>query len=241
MKKEILLLTSLLISSSAFANDDLKNKMKNIGLFKAESIKIEQVLDKGSIYLVGGVNKAKEGQEMPFDAFVTKDLEVVILGKGFYTKNGEELYIPKNMDKVKEVAALTIGTGTEDYYLFTDPECPYCVELEKNINANLSEEKLKRLKIHVILFPLPFHKNAKNMSYFILSKKTNEERHEALKSIMLNRDASFMKATHTVSDIEKYNEQLEKQLNLGNQFGIQGTPTILDSNGKKINPAEIFK
>jgi len=229
-----------MISTSVLANDNLKDKIKEIGFFKPDSIKINEVLDKGSIYIVGGVNKVNN-QEMPFDAFISKDLKVVIFGKAFYSQDGKEIFIPKNMDNVKKEAAFSIGTGDEDYYLFTDPECPYCVDLEKNINSNISEEKLKKIKIHVLLYPLPFHKNAKNMSYFILSKKTNEERYKAMKDIMLNRDASFMKASHTISDIEKYNLQLNNQLTVVNQFQVGGTPTILDKNGNKINPANIFK
>lgn len=243
MKKKFLLISGLVtaLSLSLSANTDLKSKIKQIGLFKSDSIEISEVIDNKSIYHVGGINKLKNGKKMPFDAFVTKDLDVVILGKGFKAQTGEELFIPKSLEHVKKEAAFTIGTGKDEYFLFTDPECPYCVKLEQNMNSHLTKEKLKKIKIHVVLFPLPFHKNAKNMSYYILSQKTNKDKYLAYKNIMLKKDASFMKATHTVGDLNKYNEHLERQLTIVNDLGVNGTPTLLDSNGKKVNPAGLFK
>jgi len=237
-------LSTLIIATSLFASSneqELIKKVKEIGIFKAPSLEVNRVIDKGSLLHVGATNTLQNGQKQPVEAFITSDLEYVILGKAFTAKKGEELFIPVEMKDFAKDAAFTIGAGKKEFFLFTDPECPYCVNLEKEVISKLSKETLKDIKINVVLFPLPFHKNAKNMSYYIMSQKDNAAKYKAIKNIMLDNDTTYASAKYSTSELEKLNASLDKQMEIIQKLGINGTPTILNIEGKKINPSELLK
>jgi len=237
-------LGALLFASSLFATSneqELIKKVQEIGIFKAPSLEVNRVIDKGALLHVGATNTLQNGQKQPVEAFVTSDLQYVILGKAFTAQKGEELFIPVDMKSFTKDAAFSIGTGKKELFLFTDPECPYCVNLEKEVISKLTKEKLNEIKIHVILFPLPFHKNATNMSYYVMSQKDNASKYKAIKEIMLNNDTTYAAAKYSTSELEKLNGSLDKQMEVIQKLGVNGTPTILDINGKKINPSELLK
>lgn len=231
------LIASISLIASDLSQEQLLQKIKNIGIFKAPTLEIKNVLDNDSIFHVSGINKIQNGQQMPIEAFVTKDFKYVILGKGFDADSGESMHIPVDMSKYSDKIKISMGTGDKELYLFTDPECPYCVDLEKKIIKS-KEDIFKKYKINIILYPLPFHKNAKDMSYYILSQK---DKVKAMEHIMGENGEKYKDAKYSTRELQNLNTIIEDQIAISQEIGIEGTPTLIDSTGKRVNPGFLFQ
>lgn len=108
--------------------------------------------------------------------------------------------------------------------VFTDPDCPYCRKLEKEL------KKVKTLKVYTFLYPLEqLHPKARAKSRAIWCSK---DRHKALQAVMLkNKTLSKADCKTPVASI----------IALGNKLGIRGTPSIIARDGRRISgllPAE---
>jgi len=158
--------------------------------------------------------------------YVTADKKYTILGK-VIDKNGKILTpnFPKNTKIIKEGVMFTFGKGNKDLYLVTDPECPFCRMMEKKKKDILN----KNYRVHVILMPLSFHKNAKPMSYYILAGKTDEERAKRMKEV-LSGDKAWKNFHPTNEQIKKFEEELKKAKKAATELGAQGTPSVYDNN-----------
>jgi len=98
--------------------------------------------------------------------------------------------------------------------IFTDPECPYCRNFEKEL------AKLKGVKVYSFLFPLSFHKHAKGWSSAIWCAK---DQHKMMLDIMVNN--ADPKAGSCDTPIHEINA-------LGKKLGITGTPTLISGDGR---------
>ncbi len=59
---------------------------------------------------------------------------------------------PEQLAELKKLSSWTIGHGAKEVILLTDPECPYCHQLEESIQG-LEDE----ISFYVILYPLSQH------------------------------------------------------------------------------------
>ncbi|ETR68024.1 MAG: thiol:disulfide interchange protein DsbC [Candidatus Magnetoglobus multicellularis str. Araruama] len=87
------------------------------------------------------------------------------------TRKALELYTKLSPDEVKSLksyAAFSIGKGPVEVYYVTDPQCPYCKKGEKILKqlADAGE-----ITVHILLYPLAFHKNAKEQCISIICDK----------------------------------------------------------------------
>ena len=103
--------------------------------------------------------------------------------------------------------------------VFTDPDCPYCRDLEKEL------PKVKGVKVYTFLYPLEsIHKHARAKSEAIWCAK---DQHKALLEVMLeNQQADDIKSTICQSPIAE-------NIALGEKLGINGTPTMIAGDGRK--------
>lgn len=111
--------------------------------------------------------------------------------------------------------------------VFTDPDCPYCRQLEKNI------KDIKGVKIYSFLMPLTqLHPDAARKAEAIWCSK---DQHAAMASVMVDDKAIEGGGCATpIADIA----QLAAQLN------IQGTPTLISGDGRKRSgalPANVIR
>jgi len=104
--------------------------------------------------------------------------------------------------------------------VFTDPDCPYCRKLEKEL------QKAKTLKVYSFLYPLVgLHPKARAKAEAIWCSK---DRHKALLAVMLkNKKLKKAKCKTPVTDI----------IVLGGRLGIHGTPTIIARDGRRVSGA----
>jgi len=223
MRKLLAMSFLSLLSISAAASTINKDDVNNLSFFKKANIKVQKIINKDGIYHLDlGQGKT---------AFLTKDKKTVIFGRAFNTANMKELTIPVDIGKVDlSKEAFEFGNGKDEYIVFTDPECPYCKKFEQQW-----ESLKEHVKFHVFLFPLSFHKDAKKMSLYILSKKTNEQRAKALSDIS-NGKRDFLKVDKLPKEQkQKLIEALNQQQKIAADIGVKGTPTIFTTGGSKVN------
>ena len=222
------IISSLLLSVSSYADykEITKNEiaqMEQLELFKRAQIKITKAYDTGSLYILN-INV----QGNPDEIYLTKDKKLVLAGDVIDVSNGTKVTAPADLTGVRGKEAFVYGTGSEEYFLFTDPECPYCKKLESYL-----PQIANKVKIRVFYFPLDSHVNAKDLSLYILSQKTNEKKIAA----MFDASENIEKAKSTKysqGELEKLEKQLDEQIQLGMKLNVQGTPSIFDKDGKNV-------
>jgi len=246
MKKIIL---SLSIVASLFASDKILSQSQAKSLLKKtilDNPKLENAIKHG-IVKVKGVEKKDfyiltiKAPNGSLDVFLTKDKKYTILGRVINNQTGEELKakypFTGNKKVVENGVMFTFGKGKKDLYLVTDPECPFCRMMEAKTKENLE----KNYRVHVILFPLSFHKHAKAMSYYILSAKTNEEKAKRFKEVLTGNKQEIIKKVNAFNktlskeEKEKLDEELAKSKKAVIELGARGTPSVYDEKFNKIN------
>lgn len=224
--RNILLCATLLTSANALEKLGKKeiNEIENFNLFKKADVKIDKVYDTGSLYYLEVNIKGNKDQ-----VYLTKDKKYLIAGDVIDVNNGTKLTIPVDLSNAKGKEAFVFGTGEKEYTLFTDPECPYCKKFEEYL-----PQIKDKVKINVFLYPLDFHKNAKNLSLYILSKNTTQEKIDALfKTTKDSKD--FINRKIDKSKLEKLEKTLDEQIKIGQNINVQGTPSLFDKSGKKVS------
>ena len=111
--------------------------------------------------------------------------------------------------------------------VFTDPDCPYCRKFEEVL------KDVKGVKVYTFLMPLiQLHPDAKRKSEAIWCAK---DRHGALQQVMLNDKPITDSGCET---------PLDEIAALARKLKINGTPTIISKDGRKLGgmlPADKLK
>ncbi|MDR9837066.1 MULTISPECIES: DsbC family protein [Herbaspirillum] len=113
------------------------------------------------------------------------------------------------------------GKGTRKLYLFTDPDCPYCKQLE---NATLP--KLDDVTIYTFMFPIDqLHPQAraKAEAFWCLPENV---RAEAWDKFMTTGALPPMNA--------KCENPVAKTIALGDSIGVRGTPAMFSEDGRSL-------
>ncbi len=110
------------------------------------------------------------------------------------------------------------GDGSKrTLYLFSDPDCPFCKQLEQNM-AGLTD-----LTIYTFLFPLEgLHPQAKQRAVAIWC---SQDRAKAWDAYMHQG---------TVPTSLPCDNPVERNIALGQKFGVTGTPTLIAGDGRKM-------
>lgn len=220
----------LFISTTLFA--DIKelsiNETSNLAqleLLKKDNIKILKAYDIGSLYIL-----KIDIQGNKDEVFLTKDKKYIISGTVVDTSNSMLVTLPVDLTPTKDKEAFTYGTGKDEYVLFTDPECPYC----KKFESYLPQIKDK-VKIRVFFYPLEFHQNTKDLSFYILNQKTTTQKIDAFYEFNIGDNLDKIKNIKYNKDEQtKLEKQLQEQIDIASKLDIQGTPTIFDKDGNNI-------
>lgn len=113
------------------------------------------------------------------------------------------------------------GNGSRVLYIFSDPDCPYCQQLEKELTS------VDNVTIYLFLYPLKsIHPNAETVAKQIWC---SGDRYAAWEDHMINQQAPT--ALPTCSN------PISKNLALGQSLKISGTPTIFLKDGQLISGA----
>jgi thiol:disulfide interchange protein DsbC len=225
--KKVLISSLLFTCALNAANKEVsKNEiaqMEQLELLKRAQIKITKAYDIGSLYIL---NITVQGNAD--EIYLTKDKKLILSGDVIDASNGMKITAPADLTGVKGKEAFTYGKGTEEYFLFTDPECPYCKKFESYLPQ--IEDKVK---IRVFYFPLESHENAKDLSLYIMNQKTSSQKVEAMFSASENLELA-KNAKYSQAELAKLEKSLEEQIQIGMKLNVQGTPTIFDKDGKSV-------
>lgn len=150
--------------------------------------------------------------------------EFLITGQIFKTSDGTNItkeaitdlnrFTDSDIRRLEDLTAFTVGSKGEVVYFVTDPQCPYCKKAEK-IVAHMAETG--ELQLKVLLFPLSFHKGAKEECISaICDNKGLEGLHSGLKS---------------ENQCQEGKNKVEDTLRFLKQKGISGVPTYIFTDG----------
>lgn len=228
MKKTIGFLSLFFVALCANATT-LKD-FNNIAPIKESGINIVEYADLGDLYILTGIRSTKNGDK-PISLTVSKDLKYTFFGKAFDNKTKERLYIKKDVAAYKSKASFTFGTGKDEYFLFTDPECPYCVNFEKRLAEVNIEDKVK---IYYFLYPMPFHKEAKAMCMYTLTQKDNASKLKVYHGVVLKGSQDYKTKNYSKSELENSERQLKDAQEIGLKIVVSGTPTLLAPDGQRL-------
>lgn len=113
------------------------------------------------------------------------------------------------------------GNGSRAFAVFTDPDCPYCKQLEKVVGS------IDNYTMYVFMFPIPqLHPAATDHANGVWCAK---DRADAWSKSM---------ASGIFPDVPKdcVTPTNEVQI-LGSSLGVQGTPTLFRADGKRMGGA----
>ena len=223
-----LFIAFMTLTLSLLAGDIDPKPFKSIKTFSAEHISITKAYDHGLIYELSLEITTPRGKQFT-TAYVTKDKKVIVLGEALDANTGAAIKRPLDMKNIRENADIVYGEGKDEYIVFTDPECPYCVRFEK-MWPTLS----KKVKLYVYFMPLSNHRNATQMSYYVMNQKGQAAKAKAILD-MADGDKSFERLSMTQKMNDTLGEKIKDNQALANQFGVRGTPAVYDTKGATIN------
>ncbi|RXJ90834.1 thiol:disulfide interchange protein [Arcobacter sp. CECT 8983] len=228
------ILLALSLTTGLSAADKLSQKelqeIQALPLINMAQVEVKDGTDFGSLY---GLNVKVKGRMDTI--FLTKDKKYLLPGDAINTQNGQQLQLPVDISPTLGKEAFTYGTGNDEYVLFTDPECPYCKKFESYFSQ--IEDKVK---IRVFFFPLSFHKNARDISLYIMSQDSYKDKKDAMINTTKDTEA-FKNRKIDSKELAKLEEKLDEQMSIARKLGISGTPSLFDKNGNKIIWAQMLQ
>lgn len=214
IKKTLAFALVSFISSLTLANVDTvkTNLSKQHPNLKIENI---QATDMKGIY-----SGSMDGQVV----YVGEDAQHILVGSMYRLSDQKnltkDLMLEQNsidwkklplQDAVKSVR----GNGKRQIAIFSDPNCPYCKQLEAEIN------KLNDVTIYTFIYPIKTQSIA-------VSKQVFCEKDPALAwSNLISKGIQ-------PSSNKSCTNPIERNLSLGKSLGLNGTPAIVFSNGFKV-------
>ena len=157
--------------------------------------------------------------------FISDDLGTLINGEVVDLKSNRSITAAlrdANRPKVDVINlplsdAIKIGTGSRKLYIFSDPDCPYCKQLERELT------KVQDLQVFIFPFPLTaLHPNAEAVAQSIWCSPKPAE---AWRGYLLNGTPPVESSCPT---------PISRNLALGARYQIQGTPAIVFPDGTVV-------
>ena len=245
MKQTFFTLIAILTLVSTFTvAETVVDKTKLLELKKLNKVLQNPVLtivgaiEKPESYILKLEAKSPQGSQN-ITAYLNKKTSELYVGSA-YDKDGNAILFPTDVNIVKNGIAFSYGKGSKDIYLITDPECPYCGRFEKAANS-----KLDAYTVHVILFPLSFHKKSPAMVEWIMMGKDDTEKKARFEEIMLKGSTKYKElikdAKKPFAYSESTKEYMEKSTKTARELNMRGTPALYDVNFNPVSQNEILK
>lgn len=208
---------------------------KEFPMLQATSLAIEQNKDLNlwQVYAMGNV------------MYITPDLKYFI-GGHYFKFNGDKTDLTQKWISEKDVVNVKSlplnlaiktqhGKGDVVFYVFSDPECPYCHMLQSEVI-----NKLDNSTVYTFLYPLPMHKNAYSDSVKLLCNKNSSKVFESWMTISPQKqEIMHDKYFANMQECKEGKDKVDSLLKLGQALNIMSTPTIINIQGKKIGMKEL--
>ena len=214
IKKTLALAFVSFISTLSLANvDTVKSSLaKQHPNLKIENI---QTTDMKGIY-----SGSMDGQVV----YVGEDAQHILMGSMFRLSDQKnltkDLVLKQNSIDWKKLplqdaVKMVRGNGKRQIAVFSDPNCPYCKQLENELS------KLNDVTIYTFIYPIKTQSIA-------VSKQVFCEKDPALAWSNLIAKGIQPSSKKTCTN------PIERNLSLGKSLGLNGTPAIIFSNGFKV-------
>ncbi len=204
-------------------NQEVKEILKNLKIPEAEILKVQLSPVQG-LWEVSFVNQGRPGVlYMDFAKTFLLPGPVIDIKSG---KNRTQERLAKleenrrvDFSKIPLNQGLVLGDGIapQKVAVFTDPDCPFCEKLHKEMEKVLQERK--DIAFYIILYPLRSHKDAYWKSKSIFCNK----------SLKMLEDAYAHKE---IPHLECDAKEIDANIKLAEALGITGTPSLVMSNGR---------
>jgi thiol:disulfide interchange protein DsbC len=221
-------------------NDKTVSKIRDLTTVEIDALRNDFKELKTTIIL-GAIDKGdfiqiktyKEIDGIFVQEFFYVDGEMIFstLGPAEY-EDGTIIGFNKNKEIIEAGVAFETGKGLETLYEVSDPECPYCRQLEKT--KDLNSYKIKR-----ILFPLPFHKNAKSMLAYVFYGGTIFDQEKRLEEIMVRDSIKWLDFHPTKKQQEELDNYILRSSLAFGELGARGTPYLYDSDLRLVPIKEL--
>ena len=224
--------TDLIVDQNKLQEIKTKNKV-----LQDPVLDILGAIEKPDSYILKIEARSPRGSQL-MTAFLDKKTSELHIGSG-YDKEGIALIFPKDAQVIKEGVAFSYGTGSKEIYIITDPECPYCTRFEKAVKGKLSE-----YTVHVIFFPLSFHKKAPAMVDWIMQGKDDAQKKEKFEEIMLKGSTQYQSLIKDAKKPYVYSEAvkpvMKKMERAVLELNVRGTPAIYDANFNPVSQDQLL-
>ncbi|MGB8696527.1 DsbC family protein [Acinetobacter sp.] len=214
IKKTLAFALVSFISSLTLANVDTvkTNLSKQHPNLKIENI---QATDMKGIY-----SGSMDGQVV----YVGEDAQHILVGSMYRLSDQKNLTKDLVLEQnsidwkklpLQEAVKSVRGNGKRQIAIFSDPNCPYCKQLEAEIN------KLNDVTIYTFIYPIKTQSIAVSKQVFCEKDPTLAWSNLISKGIQPSSNKSCA-------------NPIERNLSLGKSLGLNGTPAIVFSNGFKV-------
>lgn len=212
-------------------------KTKNMVL-QDPALSIKGAIEKPESYILKLEAKSPQGSQL-ITAILDKKTFELYMGSA-YDKDASAITFPQDAKTITEGVAFSYGKGSKDIYIVTDPECPYCSKFEKAIAGKLDD-----YRVHVILFPLPFHKKAPAMVEWVMQGKDNEAKKERFEELMLKGSTQYEALTKDAKEPFVYSPltqtYIDKSTQATMELNVRGTPAIYDAEFTPVSQDELLQ
>lgn len=151
--------------------------------------------------------------------FNLEKLEPVSAHKLDFLQPKQQTSVDVNSIPTKHAVIMGNPKGTKKLYVFSDPDCPYCIK------GHVELKKLARIApdvaIHIMLYPLPMHPGA----------------YDKARAVVESQDLAILDKAFEGKEVPRPSKESSKAaideiIKFANANGISGTPTIIMPDGK---------
>jgi len=257
-KMKIILLAAVASMNVLLGSDEIKlESFKSLKPLDSKAFKLLDVKKVGDNYMLTA-NMNYQGRSKMIDLFVTGDKKMVVFGQAFSASTGKQIYSKMRADAQKKALTPTpytydmtvfdkltpfsLGDGKDDYYLFTDFDCPFCKQLEQKLG------KIKKeITLRILPFPLEgLHPYSKPKALKFMEMSTDKQV-ELVKLHKLS-EIKFKEYTpreSTKKQLKAISDEFQKLGQVIKEhtptFRGLGTPTLINNSGKKVDINILFE
>jgi len=157
------------------------------------------------------------------------DKNLMIIGEIFDVTTGDSLtqvsrdkILHEKIEKLPFDVAIKWGTGKVKVILFTDPDCPFCRRVERDLFTPLLRDKIR---VFVFLFPLKtLHPQAEKHSLNIIC--SSKPIKKLLEYANYQKPVSSSKLLNKCS-VKKARERLRKMVKAAESLNLRGVPLLV--------------
>jgi len=204
-------------------NQEMKEILRDLKAPDAEILKVQASPIRG-LWEVTISNKGKPALfyvDFSKNFIVSGSIIEVKTGKNKTMERVTKLQEDRRVDfsKIPLNRALVMGdaASSKKVAVFTDPDCPFCEKLHKEMQKILQEKK--DIAFYILLYPLASHKDAYWKS----------------KSIVCSRSLKMLEEAYAhigIPKLECDSKDLDSAIKIAEALGITGTPTLVLPDGR---------